>query len=160
MALIPITDGAAIGNAIKACLEAEPCKTILCNCCCPLEDVCTNCTAESWQSYGVVIISGDVTVTDMGPYFNYQDTFHCDCFWVWNDGSHALNIFYKSDPKEWCADFYDGEVQYSAQNCVCASGPGIISELECTEGLLIGTFTLPKVGGGTGVTVTLRSEPV
>ena len=33
MALIPITNGAAIGNAIKACLLQDPCWTMLCECC-------------------------------------------------------------------------------------------------------------------------------
>ena len=153
-----ITDGQAIADDIAACLAQDPCLSILCDCCCEVcDEPCANCDPTDFAPWGNVSISGDVTITDMGADFSYQGDFHCECFWVWNDGAGAvLTIFYEDSPKEWCAVF-ENDAVYSSQNCSCTSElePGVIPDLCCTGGELIGSFTLPKVGGGSGVTVTL-----
>jgi len=165
MALIPITNGAAIGNAIKACLEADPCKTILCDCCCEEEPdgLCDDCpVGYQYSTYGDVGISGGYTISDIGQDFSYYDNDACDCRWVWERTSpnteYLILWHYGSS---WCAYFSTGGVspiEYTTgTDCPCESDydAGVVStDLVCTDGLLIGSFDLPRVGGGTSITVT------
>ena len=125
-------------------------------CCCE-SSPCDDCSDPSSAS---VVVSGgyDATLT-----YSLKSTSECDCYWIWDHivddvTQFALTLLWTGS--SWCAQGYRMTTATRWRNstlCACGTAAGVVSGLSCDPdtGKITGSFTLPQVGGGTAISVSL-----
>jgi hypothetical protein len=125
-------------------------------CCCE-GSPCDDCSDPSATT---VAVSGGYNATLA---YDAKYTSECECYWTWSHVVDEVTLFTLTilwTGSSWCAQGYQMSTATRWRNstlCSCGTAAGVVSGLACdsASGKITGSFSLPKVGGGTAISVSM-----
>ncbi|MBT3201529.1 MAG: hypothetical protein HN350_16630 [Phycisphaerales bacterium] len=127
---------------------------LMTGCCCDASP-CDDC---SDPSSATVVVSGGYNATLT---YNAKYTSECECYWTWShvvDSVTVITLTVAWTGSGWCAQAYSTTLgRWTSDDCSCGTRLGAITGLVCdsVSGKITGSFSLPKVGGGAGLSVSM-----